>query len=67
MLICLTTAAGFDPLRLSKDGINEQWALSELKHGRLAMIAMFAFLIQQLVSPDKSILDQTFEWARSFG
>lgn len=58
---------GFDPLRLSKDGINEKWALSELKHGRLAMIAMFAFLVQQLVEPNKSILDQTFDWAKSFG
>ncbi|KAG5177964.1 light harvesting complex protein [Tribonema minus] len=58
---------GFDPLRLSKDGINETWALSELKHGRLAMIAMFAFLIQTLVEPNKSILEQTFDWARSFG
>ncbi|CAM9149871.1 unnamed protein product [Phaeothamnion confervicola] len=58
---------GFDPLRLSKDGINEKWALSELKHARLAMIAMFAFLMQELVAPDKSILEQTFEWAKSFG
>lgn len=56
---------GFDPLKLSADGIRENWALSELKHGRLAMIATLAMLVQASLS-DKPILEQTFEWARSF-
>jgi hypothetical protein len=56
---------GFDPLRLSADGIRENWALSELKHGRLAMIATLAFFVQAAVS-DKPILEQTYEWAKSF-
>jgi hypothetical protein len=56
---------GFDPLRLSADGIREKWALSEIKHARLAMVGFLGFLVQQLVS-DKPILEQTFTWARSF-
>ncbi|CAM9838072.1 unnamed protein product [Choristocarpus tenellus] len=58
---------GFDPLKLSADGINEKWALAELKHGRLAMWAMAGFLVQQLIAPDKSILDMTFEWSKTIG
>ena len=56
---------GFDPLRLSADGLRENWQLSELKHGRLAMIAFLAFVVQASIS-DKPILEQTFEWAKSF-
>lgn len=56
---------GFDPLKLSGDGIRESWALSELKHSRLAMIATLAFFIQATIS-DKPILQQTFDWAKSF-
>lgn len=41
-----TSDIGFDPLRLSANGIRENWALSELKHGRLAMIAFLAFVVQ---------------------
>lgn len=57
---------GFDPLKLSKDGINEKWALAELKHGRLAMWAMAAILVQQLLVPDKSPLELTYEWSSQF-
>lgn len=57
---------GFDPLKLSKDGINEKWALSELKHGRLAMWAAAAILVQQLLVPDKSPLELTYEWSTQF-
>lgn len=57
---------GFDPLKLSKDGINEKWALSELKHGRLAMWAMAAILVQQLLVPDQSPLEQVYEWSTQF-
>lgn len=57
---------GFDPLKLSKDGINEKWALSELKHGRLAMWAAAAILVQQLLVPDKSPLELTYEWSMQF-
>lgn len=56
---------GFDPLRLSADGLRENWQLAELKHGRLAMIAFLAFVVQALIS-DKPILEQTYEWAKSF-
>ncbi|CAM9252545.1 unnamed protein product [Sphacelaria rigidula] len=57
---------GFDPLKLSADGINEKWALSELKHGRLAMWAMAAILVQQLLVPDKSPLELAYEWSTQF-
>mmetsp|Transcript_21642 Transcript_21642/g.28386 ORF Transcript_21642/g.28386 Transcript_21642/m.28386 type:complete len:206 (-) Transcript_21642:148-765(-) len=55
---------GFDPLRLSKDGINEKWALMELKHGRLAMIGFLGCLVQQSLT-ETPILEQTYTWARS--
>jgi len=57
---------GFDPLKLSENGINEKWALMELKHGRLAMWATAGMLIQTLVKPDVPIIQQTLDWARSF-
>jgi hypothetical protein len=44
--LVVSTDIGFDPLRLSANGIRENWALSELKHGRLAMIAFLAFVVQ---------------------
>jgi len=56
---------GFDPLRLAKDGIRDNYALAELKHGRLAMIGFFGMLVQALIS-DKPILEQTYNWANSF-
>jgi len=56
---------GFDPLKLSENGINEKWALMELKHGRLAMWATAGMLVQTLVNPDVPIIQQTFDWARS--
>ncbi|KAJ1637716.1 chlorophyll a/b-binding protein domain-containing protein, partial [Pavlovales sp. CCMP2436] len=37
---------GFDPLGLSKNGIKEDFAIAEIKHGRLAMIAFLAFQVQ---------------------
>jgi len=42
---------GFDPLNLSRDGIDERYALVELKHARLAMVGFLGCLIQQIVSP----------------
>ena len=37
---------GFDPLKLSANGINEKWALSEIKHARLAMLGALGLVIQ---------------------
>merc|ERR1712023_611783 len=54
-----------DPLRLSVNGIRDDWALAELKHGRVAMIGFLGMLVQALLS-DKPILEQTFTWANSF-
>jgi len=51
---------GFDPLGLSKDGIKEEWAVAEIKHGRLAMIAFLAFQFQ-LQQSGKPIIADTFE------
>lgn len=55
---------GFDPLKLSADGIRESYAVAELKHARLAMIGILGFFIQGLIS-DKPILEQTFDWAKN--
>jgi len=57
---------GFDPLKLSANGINEKWALSEIKHARLAMLGALGLVIQAHLS-EKPILEQTFDWAKSFG
>lgn len=57
---------GFDPLNLSENGINEKWALMELKHGRLAMWAVAGMFAQTLVDPDTPIIEQTLNWARQF-
>mmetsp|Transcript_11018 Transcript_11018/g.37513 ORF Transcript_11018/g.37513 Transcript_11018/m.37513 type:complete len:211 (+) Transcript_11018:63-695(+) len=51
---------GFDPLGLSKDGIKEEYAVAELKHGRLAMIAVLAFYVQ-IAQCGKPVLQHTFE------
>jgi hypothetical protein len=51
---------GFDPLGLSANGIKEDWAIAELKHGRLAMIAFLAFQIQTNLS-GQAIIANTFD------
>ncbi|KAG8468493.1 hypothetical protein KFE25_013576 [Diacronema lutheri] len=51
---------GFDPLGLSAGGIKEDWAIAEIKHGRLAMIAFLAFQVQIKVSGE-SVLSTTFD------
>jgi hypothetical protein len=51
---------GFDPLRLSEDGIKEKYALAELKNGRLAMVAFLAFVVQCALT-GKGIVAGTFD------
>lgn len=51
---------GFDPLGLSKNGIKEEYAIAELKHGRLAMIAVAAAYVQ-ISQCGKPVLAHTFE------
>lgn len=51
---------GFDPLGLSADGIKEEWAIAEIKHGRLAMIAFLAFQIQINLSGE-AVISNTFD------
>jgi len=51
---------GFDPLGLSKDGIKEEWAIAEIKHGRLAMIAFLA-MQYQISLTGKPVIAHTFE------
>uniref|UniRef100_A0A0G4FN06 Plastid light harvesting protein n=1 Tax=Chromera velia CCMP2878 TaxID=1169474 RepID=A0A0G4FN06_9ALVE len=58
---------GFDPLGLSKNGIRPQWEKSELEHGRLAMFMFLGMLVQQLLSPKESIVEQTISWTKSLG
>ncbi|CEM35487.1 unnamed protein product [Vitrella brassicaformis CCMP3155] len=58
---------GFDPLRLSREGIRENWQLMELKHGRLAMIGFLGMVVQQLLRPDESIVEMTINWAKTLG
>jgi hypothetical protein len=51
---------GFDPLGLSKDGIPENYQLAEIKNGRLAMIAVAAFVAQCSIT-GKGIVESTFD------
>ena len=51
---------GFDPLRLSEDGIKESYALAEIKNGRLAMVAFLAFVVQCSIT-GKGIVAGTFD------
>jgi hypothetical protein len=52
---------GFDPLGLSKDGINPFFAKAELEHGRLAMWAVAAFLVQSAITGEP-VLKTTMDW-----
>jgi hypothetical protein len=51
---------GFDPLNLSRDGIDERLALAELKNGRLAMIASIAFIVQSALT-GKGVIAGSFD------
>lgn len=55
---------GFDPLGLSAGGINPFFAKAELEHGRLAMWATAAFLVQSLLTGEP-ILKTTMDWVGS--
>lgn len=51
---------GFDPLNLYPDSVSEQerMKLAEIKHGRLAMIAIVAFAVQEFVTK-LGVVDET--------
>lgn len=55
---------GFDPVGLSKDGINPWYAQAELEHGRLAMWATAAFLVQSSIT-NEPVLKTTLDWVAS--
>ncbi|KAJ1620916.1 light harvesting complex protein 2 precursor [Pavlovales sp. CCMP2436] len=55
---------GFDPLGLSTNGINPFFAKAELEHGRLAMWATAAFLVQSLIT-NEPVLKTTMDWVAS--
>jgi len=55
---------GFDPAGFSKDGINPFFAKAELEHGRLAMWATAAFLVQSQITGEP-ILKTTMDWVSS--
>jgi hypothetical protein len=59
---------GFDPLGLyPKDKEGQEWAkLSEIKNGRLAMIAITAFAVQEFVSKT-GVVDETPFFFKPFG
>jgi hypothetical protein len=59
---------GFDPLGLyPKDKEGQEWAkLSEIKNGRLAMIAITAFAVQEFVSKT-GVVDETPIFFKPFG
>ena len=43
----------FDPLKFTEDPVaSEKLKVSEIKHGRLAMLAMLAYAIEAVVSGD---------------
>ena len=54
---------GFDPLGLAANGVNPDYALAELKHGRLAMIGVLGMGVQQAVDPNGGVLEQFLNWA----
>ncbi|KAG8464376.1 hypothetical protein KFE25_003439 [Diacronema lutheri] len=55
---------GFDPLGLSANGINPNFAKAEIEHGRLAMWATAAFLVQSQLTGEP-ILKTTMDWVAS--
>lgn len=52
---------GWDPLGLAANGVNADYAMAELKHGRLGMLGAAGMLAGTLVS-GKSIAEQTYDW-----
>ena len=50
---------GFDPLNLSNNDTIDKNKKNELFNGRLAMVAMFGVIVQELVT-DKTVLDTLF-------
>uniref|UniRef100_A0A7S1U5M8 Uncharacterized protein n=1 Tax=Phaeomonas parva TaxID=124430 RepID=A0A7S1U5M8_9STRA len=50
---------GFDPLGFADNGVNPDYALAELKHGRVAMLGVLGMLIQQSKTPDFGLLEFT--------
>jgi len=54
---------GFDPLGLAANGVRSDYALSEIKHARLAMIGVLGMLLGQFYEPSKGVLQQTLDWA----
>jgi hypothetical protein len=54
---------GFDPLGFAANGVNPDYALSEIKHCRLAMIGVLGMLLGQFYEPSKGVLQQTIDWA----
>jgi hypothetical protein len=56
---------GFDPLGLSANGVNPDYAIAEIKHCRLAMIGTLGMLLGQFYEPSKGVLQQTIEWAQA--
>jgi hypothetical protein len=55
---------GFDPLGLSANGISPWFAKAELEHGRLAMWATAAFLVQSSITGEP-VLKTTMDWVGS--
>eukprot|EP00612_Vaucheria_litorea_P002906 CAMPEP_0171460838 /NCGR_PEP_ID=MMETSP0945-20130129/5549_1 /TAXON_ID=109269 /ORGANISM="Vaucheria litorea, Strain CCMP2940" /LENGTH=272 /DNA_ID=CAMNT_0011987111 /DNA_START=113 /DNA_END=931 /DNA_ORIENTATION=+ len=56
---------GFDPLGFAANGINPDYALSEIKHCRLAMIGVLGILLGQFFDQSKGVIEQTVEWAKT--
>ena len=54
-----------DPLGLSANGVNPDYATAEIKHCRLAMIGTLGMLLGQFYEPSKGVLQQTIDWAQA--
>jgi len=56
---------GFDPCGFADNGVLPEYAEAEIKHARLAMIALTGALFQTFLNPGQGLLESTLKWAQN--